>query len=104
MVFVEGLPNSPFSSESLAKRLAAIYGRGSNGDEDLEEDQPLDLSSRRALQAATQCAVSSVLKSREGKRQRTSLKVLSNKTQNPAPPCVSFLFYNDISSNLFVQP
>ncbi|VDN37226.1 unnamed protein product [Gongylonema pulchrum] len=89
MVFVEGLPNSSFNSESLAKRLAAIYGKGKTDDgiyeEEEEEEQPLDLSSRRALQAATQSAASSVLKSRDGKRQRTSLKVLANKAQNPTP-------------------
>ncbi|VBB33686.1 unnamed protein product, partial [Acanthocheilonema viteae] len=58
------LSKSSFRNESLVERATAVYKDGNNSNETVE-DQPLDLSSRRALQTATQWAVLSTHNSRD---------------------------------------
>uniref|UniRef100_A0A915Q894 HTH psq-type domain-containing protein n=1 Tax=Setaria digitata TaxID=48799 RepID=A0A915Q894_9BILA len=77
-----GLSKSSFNNESLMEQSKAIYKEGSNDNEEIEEDQPLDLSSRRALQAATQCAVSSAHNSRDSRRLRASINMISDKSSD----------------------
>ncbi|KAL3981622.1 helix-turn-helix Psq domain family protein [Acanthocheilonema viteae] len=76
-----GLSKSSFRNESLVERATAVYKDGNNSNETVE-DQPLDLSSRRALQTATQCAVSSAHNSRDGRRLRALINVISDKSSN----------------------
>ncbi|VIO86053.1 helix-turn-helix, Psq domain containing protein [Brugia malayi] len=79
-----GLSKSSFGNESLLERPRALFYKegGNNSNGMIEEDQPLDLSSRRALQAATQCAVSSAHNSRDGRRLRALINAISDKSPN----------------------
>ncbi|VDK66782.1 unnamed protein product [Onchocerca ochengi] len=81
-----GLSKSPFNNESLVERPTAIYKEGNDNGGTTEEDQPLDLSSRRTLQAVTQCAVSSSAQnSRDGRQLRALINVISDKSSNSLP-------------------
>uniref|UniRef100_A0A0R3S699 HTH psq-type domain-containing protein n=1 Tax=Elaeophora elaphi TaxID=1147741 RepID=A0A0R3S699_9BILA len=77
-----GLSKSSFNNESFVERPTVMYKEENDSNGIIEEDQPLDLSSRRALQAATQCAVSSA-NSRDGRRLRALINVISDKSSNP---------------------
>ncbi|KAM3726724.1 Mblk-1-related factor [Dirofilaria immitis] len=79
-----GLSKSSFNNGSLEERPTSIYKEEYNTNGMIEEDQPLDLSSRRALQAATQCAASSVYHSRDGRRLRALINI-SDKSSNSLP-------------------
>ncbi|CAG9537969.1 unnamed protein product [Cercopithifilaria johnstoni] len=86
-----GSSKSSFSNESLVERPTAVYKEGNNSNGMIEEDQPLDLSSHRALKAATQCAAISsssssspaAHNSRDERRLRALINVISDKTSNP---------------------
>lgn len=81
----------------MIERPTAIYTEENSSNETAEEDQPLDLSSRRALQAATQCAASSAAhSSRDGRRLRALINVISDKSSNP------LLKYVKISNTFFL--
>lgn len=68
-----------------------MYNEENNNNGTIEEDQPLDLSSRRALQVATQCAVSSAHNSRDGRRLRALINVITDKSSNSPPKYVENL-------------
>ncbi|EJD73608.1 helix-turn-helix protein [Loa loa] len=81
-----GLSKSSFNNESLVERPTPVYKEGANNSNGtVEDDQPLDLSSRRALQAATQCAVSSPHNYRDGRRWRALINAISDKSPNSLP-------------------
>ncbi|MCP9266245.1 Mushroom body large-type Kenyon cell-specific protein 1 [Dirofilaria immitis] len=82
-----GLSKSSFNNGSLEERPTSIYKEEYNTNGMIEEDQPLDLSSRRALQAATQCAASSVYHSRDGRRLRALINI-SDKSSNSLPKVI----------------
>lgn len=73
---------SSISSGSVSN-IANVFERKevSNAETNLVDEQPLDLSSKRALQAATQSAASSVLKLREGKRHRATPLPIASDTK-----------------------
>ncbi|KHN81489.1 Mushroom body large-type Kenyon cell-specific protein 1 [Toxocara canis] len=71
--FFPGQANIHSGSDLLGKLASSFERRElSSVESNVGDDQPLDLSSKRALQAATQSAASSVLKLRESKRHRTT--------------------------------
>ncbi|VDP13978.1 unnamed protein product [Onchocerca flexuosa] len=84
-VLFGGLSKSSFNNESLVERPTAICKEVNDNGGTTEEDQPLDLSSRRALQAVTQCAVSSAQNSRDGGQLRALINVISDKSSNSLP-------------------
>ncbi|VDK86227.1 unnamed protein product [Litomosoides sigmodontis] len=77
------LSKSPFGgSESRVERFTTIYTTENSSNGAADDEQPLDLSLRCALQSATQCAVSSAHSSRDERRLRALIDVIADKSSN----------------------